>query len=111
MGHFGEKSHENCIEQGVPGYGSQSLADPDRRRSVKTNMRNNIQIELTNDEALVLFEHLSQLDDTGSLPVADHAEELVLGKIQCQLEKALVEPFDPKYKDLILEAKAKVTKE
>ena len=74
-------------------------------------MRNNIQIELTNDEALILFERLSQLNTTDSLPVTDHAEELVFWKFHGQLEKALVEPFDPKYKDLILEAKARVAKE
>lgn len=67
------------------------------------------QIELSNDEALILFERLAQLDDQGAFPVKDHAEELVFWKIQSQLEKSLVEPLKPDYRKLVLEAKARVT--
>ncbi len=73
-------------------------------------MTKTITIELTKDEALVLYELISQLDETESLPIKDHAEEIVFWKIEGQLERILVESFDPNYKQLIAEAKERVIK-
>ena len=50
-------------------------------------------LELTSDEALVLFEWLARLDDRDALPTEDPAEEQVLWSLHGQLEKALTEPF------------------
>jgi hypothetical protein len=71
-------------------------------------MNETIPITLTPDEALVLFERLSTLDKADSLPAEDSAEEKVFWSIIAQLEKVLVEPFHPKYDDLLAEAKARL---
>jgi hypothetical protein len=68
-----------------------------------------IQIELSDDEALILFERLAQLDDQNALPAQDHAEELVFWNVQGQLERRLVAPLKPNYKELVEEAKTRVT--
>ena len=56
-------------------------------------------IELSHDEALVLFEWLARVD--GSLPVVDPTEQDVLWRIEGQLEKTLVEPLAADYKDAV----------
>ena len=60
-----------------------------------------VRIELTGDEALVLFEFLARFDDHEVLIVQDQAEERALWNLQCLLEKQLVEIFDPNYKALL----------
>lgn len=61
------------------------------------------QFQLTDDEALVLFDLLS----SGKLaPIADTAEILALAVIQAQLEKQLVAPFAPNYTEQITIAKS-----
>ena len=74
-------------------------------------MAEKIVIELTKDEALVLFERLAHLSETESLPAEDHAEEKVFWSIEAQVEKTLVEPFAPNYRQLLAEAKARLTKD
>lgn len=39
----------------------------------------NVQIEITNDEALVLFEFLARFSETGTLEVVDQAEKEPFG--------------------------------
>ena len=41
-----------------------------------------VRLELTGDEALVLFEFLFRFDDDGSLTIQDQAEERALWKLQ-----------------------------
>ena len=65
-------------------------------------------LELTDDEALVLFEWLARLDGQDALPVEDAAEEMVLWSLLAQLEKVLVEPLRPDYDDLVERARARV---
>ena len=72
------------------------------------DMTEKIKIELLNDEALVLFECLARLDETDSFPVQYHAEELAFWQLHGQLEMTLVEPFDPKYREIIAAAKARL---
>ncbi len=69
-----------------------------------------VQIQLTADEALVLFEWLSKRDDDDALdPLIEHwSEQLVLWTITAQLEKTLVEPFDPNYLDLLRSARERL---
>lgn len=52
-------------------------------------------LELTRNQAIVLFDWLSRLEDT-PVPVED-AEERVFWAIEGQLEKKLVEPLKPDY--------------
>jgi hypothetical protein len=62
-------------------------------------------IELSKPEALVLFELLSRFTDSDRLEIEDRAEERVLWNVQCLLERALVEPFEPDYRELLSEAR------
>lgn len=67
-----------------------------------------MKIELTNDQALVLFEWLARLDEQEALPVVDPAEEQVLWSLHGQLEKALSEPFRSNYRELVEQARERV---
>lgn len=70
--------------------------------------RLSMKLQLSNDEALVLFEWLARQDEKDSFPVEDAAEEQVLWSLHGQLEKALVEPFGPNYRELVLQARERV---
>lgn len=65
-------------------------------------------LELSDDEALVLFECLARFEDGGALPLQDEAERYVLWRLEGQLEKALVEPFRPDYAELVDAARRRV---
>ena len=67
-----------------------------------------LRIELSQDEALVLFDFLSRFDADDDLRVEDRAEEVVLWRMLAVLEKSLVEPFMPEYRSLLLEARGRV---
>ena len=67
-----------------------------------------IRVELSKDEALVLFEFLSRFGAGGDLRIEDQSEERVLWDVLAVLEKALVEPFMPDYQSLLLEARGRV---
>lgn len=60
-------------------------------------MTSPVQLEVTADEALVLFEFLSRYSDTDALSVDDQAEQRALWNLQCLLEAKLVESFRPDY--------------
>lgn len=64
-----------------------------------------VTIELSDAEALVLFEWLASHDE---LPFDDGAEQTVLWSIEAQLEKTLIEPFRPEYRALVDAARAAV---
>lgn len=68
-------------------------------------------IQLTSDQALVLFEFLARFDQDERLVIEDPAEERVLSSLTGQLEKALVEPLDPAYRELLAAARARVVAE
>ncbi|CAN5288823.1 hypothetical protein BH20ACI2_BH20ACI2_26690 [soil metagenome] len=70
-----------------------------------------VKIELNSDEALVLFEFLSRYSDTDSLTVEDQAEQVVLWKLCCCLERELVEPFQKNYGELLSNARNAVRHE
>lgn len=62
-----------------------------------------ISIELTANEALVLFEYLRRSDDEGTYRFVDQAEQRVLWNLECLLEP-LVPVLDPNYADLLKQA-------
>ena len=66
-------------------------------------------ISLTKDEALVLFELVSRFSDSDSLSVEHAAEEKVLWNIAATLEKALVEPFSKNYDEILEQARNRIT--
>ena len=60
-----------------------------------------VRLELTRDEALVLFELLARFDDNERLSIEDQAEKHALWNLHGLLEKQLVELFDPHYSALL----------
>ncbi len=68
-----------------------------------------IEIKLSGDEALVLFEFVSRFSDDGALSIVDQAEERVLWNICCALEGHLVTPLNNQnYKQDVEAARSKV---
>jgi len=71
-----------------------------------------INLTITNDEALVLFEFLARFNQSEHKDIfEDQAEQKTLWILEGQLEKQLVEPFRPDYKDIIREARNKIRDE
>ncbi|MBX3425581.1 MAG: hypothetical protein KF688_07880 [Pirellulales bacterium] len=64
-----------------------------------------VRLELTADEALVLFEFAFRYSDTDTLSVVDQAEQRALWNLQCLFERQLIEPFRPDYAALLAAAR------
>jgi hypothetical protein len=67
-----------------------------------------VTLSLTNDEALVLFEWLSREDGRSALPIEHPAEQKVLWRLEAQLERTLVEPFQADYSASVSAARERV---
>lgn len=74
-------------------------------------MNTNYKIELTSDEALVLFEFLSRFSDEDRLEIEDQAEERALWNLHCDLQKTLTELYDSNYKKLLEAARDRLRDE
>ena len=64
-----------------------------------------VELQLTHDEALVLFEYLRRCDDDNSLVFIDQAEERALWNLEGKIEKQLAKLFDPRYGELLQAAR------
>jgi hypothetical protein len=83
------------------------MADPTVCEDDSVGRRRPVTLELTADEALVLFAWLSRSSPSDQpVPYADRAEQIALGNLECLLERVLVEPFDPDYAALVESARA-----
>jgi hypothetical protein len=67
-----------------------------------------VTIELTNPEALVLFDFLARFNEHDDFLFEDPVEEKVLWDIESTLEKSLVEPFRSDYLLLVKQAREEV---
>jgi hypothetical protein len=67
-----------------------------------------ISLQLTADEALVLFEFLQRFSETEKLVIDDPAEERTLWKICGVLEKTLSEPFSKDYGQSLKQARERL---
>lgn len=67
-----------------------------------------VRVGFSDDEALVLFEWLSRQNEPANLGFQDQAEERVLWDLLAQLEKALVAPLLPDYRERLANARAAV---
>jgi hypothetical protein len=67
-----------------------------------------ISLVLTNDEALVLLDFLTRFVETDELTTEDRAEQQALWNLQCLLEKQMAEVFDPAYRELVQQARARL---
>jgi hypothetical protein len=64
-----------------------------------------VPLELSADEALVLFEFLSRYSDSDVLATVHQSEQRALWRLLGLLEKRLVEPFRPDYTQLLQQAR------
>ncbi len=72
-------------------------------------MSENVSITLSHDEALVLFEFFSRFGDDGDdFTLRHNAEYLAFMRISAQLDKALVEPFQPQYREALRAARDRI---
>ena len=70
---------------------------------------NTLHLELTKNEALVLFEFLSRFNETDRKELfADQAEKRIMWDLEAMLEKQLSEPFRKDYKEIIEKAREHV---
>jgi hypothetical protein len=68
-------------------------------------------VDLSNDEALVLFELLYEYgsnDAARELKIHHAAERNALWALSAQLEKRLVAPFQPNYSESLTKARARI---
>ena len=65
-----------------------------------------VSIELSGDEALVLFEWLAGLE-TPKVAIGE-AEQRVLSRIEALLERSLVEPLAQDYAELVEQARRRI---
>lgn len=71
-------------------------------------MKENIQLEISRDEAIILFEFLSRFSDDENLEIIDQAEKRVLWNMLSDLEKILAEPFTENYAEMLEKARENV---
>jgi len=68
----------------------------------------NVEISLTADEALVLFECLSRYSDSGTLSIVDQAEERALWNLCALFQKTLLPPFHDDYLAQLKQARERI---
>lgn len=68
-------------------------------------MSESVNITLSHDEALVLFEFFARFDESDDFMLRNTAEYLAFSKISAQLDKSLIEPFNPDYGALLKAAR------
>jgi hypothetical protein len=73
-------------------------------------MREAVTIILSHDEALVLFEFFARFDDSEDFTLRYTAEYLAFSRISAQLDKVLVEPFNPEYFAVVNAARDRLAK-
>jgi hypothetical protein len=67
-----------------------------------------VSVELTADEALVLFDWLARFNQSDEAAFEDVAERRVLFDLESKLESSLTVPFEPEYKELLAGARSRV---
>ena len=71
-------------------------------------MKDPVSVTLERHVALVLFEFLSRLSDADEFMAEDRADQVAIWTRVGSLESILVEPFDPKYQELLIQARQRV---
>ncbi len=67
-----------------------------------------VKLELTGDEALVLYEWLTRFNQRDDVEFVDQAEERVLCDLEAMLEKVLVVPLQSDYAETLSQARSNV---
>ena len=68
-------------------------------------MSHDVTITLSRDEALVLYAFFTRFEERDDFSLRHIAEFLAFSRISAQLDKSLVEMFDPKYGNLLAAAR------
>ena len=68
-----------------------------------------IEIRLTQDEALVLFEFFARFQETDRLRLINNAEFIALSRISAQIDRVLVQPFRQDYVELLEAARQRLS--
>lgn len=69
----------------------------------------NYALEISEDEALVLFDFFSRFDETDELRIENPAEYAALSRISAQIDKTTPAIFDPAYKTLLADARRRLS--
>jgi hypothetical protein len=67
-----------------------------------------VAIHLTQDQALVLFAFFARFQDSNRLRLLNNAEFIALSEVAAQIECSLVQPFDPRYAELLTQAQERL---
>ncbi|MEX1347551.1 MAG: hypothetical protein AB1Z31_07485 [Desulfobacterales bacterium] len=67
-----------------------------------------VEIKLTKDEAIVLFEFLSRFSDSDELKIIHQSEERALWNLTCVFESTLSEPFRENYGEILEAARERL---
>lgn len=70
--------------------------------------KENINLRMSRDEGLILYEWLCLLDEKGVLDAENEVERKILWGLEGQLEKILVEPLEPDYKKKVEAARKRI---
>lgn len=92
-------------ENGIDREGYQAFWNEWHRRRKEAGK---MKIEISKDEALVLYDFLYRANQNELIVFEDQAEQRVLWNLEAALEKQLVEPAFPNYLELVQEARNKV---
>lgn len=72
--------------------------------------RADVSISLTSDEALVLFDLLHRWEDDDRVSALRHpSEQVALWNLSALLERELPEPIEPRYADLLAQARSRLS--
>ena len=74
------------------------------KKAQKTNSQK-VTVELTNSEALVLFDFLARFNEYDDFLFEDPVERKVLWDVESTLEKSLIEPLRSDYRLLVKQAR------
>lgn len=78
---------------------------------MRENSSADVQISLTADEAVVLFEFVRRFSDLNELTIVNQAEERALWNLCCLLEKGSLGPLSGKWPDLLQQARDRLRDE
>ncbi|WIM99920.1 hypothetical protein ACTOB_003590 [Actinoplanes oblitus] len=79
---------------------------------MSTDDEHAVTLRLTSDEALVQFEWLHRCEDRDRVVPPEHrGEEVALWNFSALLERELVEPFRPRYRELVEQARVRLAGE
>ena len=72
-------------------------------------MNDSVTLRLSRDEALVLFEFFARFDQDDEFRLRSNAEFVAFMKVAGQLEKALPQPFQSNYQQLLADASGRLS--